>query len=98
MTESAYNIFDGQQVCAVRDTDLREYYEDACRHYYDNIDTYLQYIFDAGCALVHMNVIEKYCDSFRLNPKFMDLGAWNHREQMVIDNCLFLREIGHPMY
>jgi len=97
-TESDYNIFDGQQVCAVRDTDLREYYDDAKRHYYDKIETYLQYIYDAGCAIMNMGIVEKYKDSFRMNSTFGDIESWYPREQAMIDNCLFLREMGHSMF
>ena len=95
--ESKYNIYDGQQVCTVRDCDLREYHDEAQRDGVDMNKVY-QIIYDAGAAMMNLQIVKKINNRFELNQEFGDYMGWEHARKVVIKNCEFLHELGHKQY
>ena len=99
MGVSIPNMYDGQQVCSGRDMSMSEYYEDALEHYPQKIDIYLQHLYDIGCSMMTFQIIEKDSNNnFKLNKQFGDYYDWSYSEQNVVDNCNFLRKMGHKLY
>ena len=99
MRESIYNFYDGQQVCTARDMSMSEYYEDAMNNNSHNINLYLQHLYDLGCSLMTLQIVEKDSNNgFKLNEKFGDYHDWSFSEKNVVDNCNFLKKMGHHLY
>lgn len=92
------DYYTGQQVCVVRDTDYEDYYYDALYNHRDNLDTYLQHMYDAGCELMRSNIILKKDNGFELNKNFGDISSWKFAENNVINNCLLFKKLGHSLY
>ncbi len=98
LTESQYNLYGSQQICGVRDMSMRKYYEESMKLNHHNESKYLQELYDAGCALKDFRIIKKQNMTFVVNRDFGDYECWKVMENNVVDNCHFLRELGHPKY
>ncbi len=99
MQVSIPNFYDSQQVCCARDISMSEYYQEALTNYPDNINVYLQHLYDLGCSVVNYQIVCKdYNNNFMLNRNFGDYYDWSFAEQNVVNNCDFLRQMGHPLY
>lgn len=99
MQESLPNFYDSQQVCCARELSMYNYYQEALMNYPDNINIYLQHLFDLGCSLFNLQIIYKdFNNNFILNKNFGDYFDWSFSEQNVVNNCYFLRQMGHPHY
>lgn len=91
LKESPYNMFCGQQICAMRGVNMNKYI--------DEFSMAKQHIYDAGIALLEMNIVRKDENGkYVLNEKFSDYHDWKQCEGMVKKNCEFLKCIGHPSY
>lgn len=99
MYVSVPNWYDSQQILCARDMSMLEYYQEALANCPDNIYFYLQHLFDIGCSLWNFQIIQKDLNNnFMLNRNFGDYYDWSFAEQNVINNCIFLRQMGHPLY
>lgn len=91
LRESRYNMFFGQQICAMRAVDMSRYIEE--------FPIAAQYVYDAGIALVEMKIVKKDdSGKYVLNEEFPDYQDWKQCEDMVRKNCDFLACIGHPSF
>lgn len=98
MEESAYNSYNSQQICTVRDISLESDYQNMLNNSDTNKQIYLQELFDAGCALMNYDIVIKNGGKFELNKNFDDYTSWLYNENNIIDNCRFFRKLGHPLY
>ena len=97
--ESKYNYYAGQQILGLRDLSFREYYDEVRRDTPETMRNCLQTLYDGGCAMIELGVVHQCFDGhFELNPYFGDYDAWIYGENIVLDNCEFLKSIRHNLY
>jgi len=101
MQESEYNLYAGQNICNIRDLNLKYYLTDVLNNPTEttNEETVYQEIYDIGCALMSLNVVKKNDQQhFKLNNKFGDYESWKPFKKTIIENCEFLQQIRHPLF
>lgn len=96
LQESSYNIFAGQQICAMRSIDMERYIDEFPK---ESQREACQCVYDAGIVLLDFGIIKRDKNgNYSLNEKFGDYEDWKPYEEMVIKNCNFLRYVKHPSY
>ncbi len=98
MTESQDNYYYSQQICVMRDISMEKYYIDSMNFNESNKSEYLQELYDGGCALINCGIIIKMNNDFQLDSNFGDYLNWQFNENNVINNCNYLRKMGHIRY
>lgn len=96
--ESDYNMYGGQQVCSFRDSDLEEGMKEILETNIKYLGTYLQDIYDMGCAAMDMKIVCYGEGEFELDLDFGDYEDWKFAEKRVIKNCNFLKKMGHKKF
>ena len=77
---------------------MKGYFKDYLETFEDK-ESYLQMLYDGGCALVDMKIINKNEQGkYILNAEFFDYESWKFAKKRVKDNCQFLKELGHPLF
>jgi len=92
MQESRYNFYMSQQLCSARDFSMNEYYDDNNRS-----QNSLQILYDIGCAINALGIVEKEGDGYKVSENFSDYDAWKDSKD-IVKNCEFLHKMGHPYY
>ena len=96
--ESEYNIYSGQNVCNFRDSNFRHVLTQDYTNIFGADRITYQQLYDMGCSVIDLEIVKQKNGQWFLNQYFPDYESWKHNENVVIDNCILLGELGHQLF